>query len=451
MKLKQQTKLKQTEVGRISIGEGIEKDNELPILGKLPEIWRIVELNSVLNTDGTRNGIYKSKTFHGKGVKMINMGELFANPRLKNIPMRRVDLSEEELKRFNIKIGDLLFARRSLTAKGAGKCSIVLEVNEPTTFESSIIRVRPNSELADSLFLYYLFSSQFGYYTMNSILRQVAVSGITGTDLAKVKIPLPPISEQHAIAQVLNILDNKIDLNHKMNATLEKIGQALFKHWFVDFEFPNYEGRPYRSSGGEMVESELGEVPKGWMVGTLSEYIDFVKGKKPKEVTTEKLDGYLPQILIDTLDGKNFSYADPTNLVACNENEIIMVMDGASSGRIEIGFEGILGSTLAKITFKNNAINSSYLYFILLDKQQEIKENTTGSAIPHADKKRVLFSQILIPDNKTLLNFQKLIIQLFDKIRLNKKEIKSLSQIRDVLLPKLMSGEIRVKREDKND
>ena len=104
---------------------------------------------------GTRNGIYKPKEFHGRGVKMVNMGELFAHSRLRDVPMRRVELTGSETEKSGLAPGDLLFARRSLVAEGAGKCSIVLEVNEPTTFESSIIRARPDSTKADSHFLYY--------------------------------------------------------------------------------------------------------------------------------------------------------------------------------------------------------------------------------------------------------------------------------------------------------
>ncbi len=130
----------------------------LPVIGTLPSNWCSVEFGSILE-GGTRNGLYKRKEFHGSGAKIVNMGELFANPRLRSVEMRRVQLNDSEIKRFSIQPGDLLFARRSLVAEGAGKCSIVLEVSEPTTFESSIIRARPDSRKVDSLFCT-IFSSQ---------------------------------------------------------------------------------------------------------------------------------------------------------------------------------------------------------------------------------------------------------------------------------------------------
>ena len=146
-----------------------------------PYGWRVVRFRDVLAA-GVRNGIYKPVEYHGRGAHIVNMGELFAYPRLRAVPMRRIDVNDSELDRFGLNKLDLLFARRSLVAEGAGKCSIVLEVNEPTVFESSIIRARPNGDEADSLFLYYFWSSPAGTHLLDTIRRQVAVSGITGKE-----------------------------------------------------------------------------------------------------------------------------------------------------------------------------------------------------------------------------------------------------------------------------
>ena len=133
-----------------------------------------------LLAEPVRNGIYKRKEFHGRGAKIVNMGELFAHSRLHAVPMKRVELSESEADRFLIKAGDLLFARRSLVAEGAGKCCVVLDVDDPTTFESSIIRVRPDSTKADYLYLYYFFNSALGLYHLDTIRRQVFRGDING-------------------------------------------------------------------------------------------------------------------------------------------------------------------------------------------------------------------------------------------------------------------------------
>ena len=128
---------------------------------ELPGGWVWLPFEELLEVP-LRNGIYKKKEFHGRGAKIVNMGELFAYPRLKDVEMKRVELTEKELEKSSLQNGDLIFARRSLTAEGAGKCTIVLEVKEPTTFESSIIRARLNTEIAEPEFYYYMFNSKFG-------------------------------------------------------------------------------------------------------------------------------------------------------------------------------------------------------------------------------------------------------------------------------------------------
>ena len=256
-----------------------------------------------LLAEPVRNGIYKKKEFHGRGVKVVNMGELFANPRLRDVHMRRVELSESERHRLSVQSGDLLFARRSLVAEGAGKCSVVLEINELTTFESSIIRARPDPTKADSLFLYYYFNSPIGLHALDTIRRQVAVAGITGTDLAQLPVEIPPLAEQQAIAHILGTLDNKIELNRRTNETLEAMARALFKSWFVDFEpvrakmegrwrrgesLPGLPADHYDLFPDRLVDSELGEVPEGWEVKGLGEVaLQRRSGVKPEEIDAE--------------------------------------------------------------------------------------------------------------------------------------------------------------------
>lgn len=241
--------------------------------------WRSVAFGQLL-AEPVRNGIYKQKEFHGRGAKIVNMGELFSHPRLRAVPMKRVELSDSESDRFSLAEGDLLFARRSLVAEGAGKCCVVLETDGPTTFESSIIRARPDRTQVDPLFLFYYFNSTSGLHGLDSIRRQVAVAGITGSDLARLEIAVPPLPIQHAIAHILGTLDDKIELNRRMSETLEAMARALFKSWFVDFDpvRAKAEGRdsglPKALAGlfpDSFEHSDLGELPNGWEVKALDE------------------------------------------------------------------------------------------------------------------------------------------------------------------------------------
>ena len=218
---------------------------------------------------------------------MVNMGELFAHPRLCNVPMERVPLSQPETERFLLEEGDLLFARQSLVLEGAGKCSIFLRDDEPVTFESHLIRVRLDQAKAHPTYYFYYFRSHHGRSAIRSIVEQGAgASGIRGHDLAALEVQWRPLRQQRAIAHVLGTLDDKIDLNRRMNETLEEMARALFKSWFVDFDpvRAKMEGRWRRGESlpglpadlydlfpNRLVPSELGDIPEGWEVKALGE------------------------------------------------------------------------------------------------------------------------------------------------------------------------------------
>src|SRR6185436_645217 len=175
-----------------------------------------------LFAQGTRNGLTRPKAVRGTGVKMINMGELFAYPRLRNAPMERVPLSDAEAERFCLEPGDLLFARQSLVLEGAGKCSIFLNDDEPVTFESHVTRVRLDPRQADPRFYFYYLQSHHGQAAIRSIVEQGAgASGIRGSDLERLRVLWRPVPEQHAIAHILGTLEDKIELSRRMNETLE--------------------------------------------------------------------------------------------------------------------------------------------------------------------------------------------------------------------------------------
>ena len=167
-----------------------------------------------------RNGLTKPKAVRGKGVKMIAMGEIFAHSRISNIEMDRVPVTEKEKTNCSIYEGDLLFARQSLTLEGAGKCSIVTEVKEDTVFESHLIRARVDATKINPFFVYYFFNSFYGRESIKTIVEQVSAAGIRGSDLVKLEIPCPPIETQSRIVSLLNSIDQKIEINDRINDNL---------------------------------------------------------------------------------------------------------------------------------------------------------------------------------------------------------------------------------------
>ena len=402
-------------------------------IGMIPEDWEELKLFEAIEINPKR------ELKKGVSAKKVPMDCL--SPFNKKIQSFEVSKFSGGSKFIN---GDTIMARITPCLEN-GKTAFVdiLSDNEVGFGSTEFIVLSGKKGKTTNDFVYYL--------SISPQLRKEAIKSMTGTsgrqrvqnDLFEdIEIIIPSINEQSAIAKILSDLDSKIELNQQMNKTLEAIGQAIFKNWFVDFEFPDEKGKPYKLSGGEMVDSELWDIPKGWKVKELGEFIEFIKGKKPNEVFENQEEGLLPQILIDVLDGGAPSFSRQNKMIISKETDVLMVMDGASSGRTERGFAGILGSTIAKI--KVEELNQDHIYCLLKIREENIKQNTTGTSIPHADKKKIEKYLIAVPPKILLEDFKIKVNKILFKQILIRRKIKNLSQIRDSLLPKLMSGKIRV-------
>lgn len=222
----------------------------------------------------SRNGLTRPSSVRGAGYKFINMGEIFAYNRIGRIETELVQLNEKEKKEMTLQKNDLLFARQSLVFAGAGKCSIVLDVEDVVSFESHIIRVRLNPEIANPMFYYYYFS--LPYNSVKTIVQQCAQAGIRGSDLEKIKVPCPHIEIQNQIADILSAYDDLIEANNRRIELLEQTAQELYKEWFVRFRFPGYEN----------VEFENG-LPEGWERNKIQKYYNTCSGGTPSRSNPE--------------------------------------------------------------------------------------------------------------------------------------------------------------------
>lgn len=313
---------------------------------------------------------------------------------------------------------------------------------------SGMVIVR-NNDLFDLKFLYQQLKSPYMKTQYRNMSTGSAQPQLPIKDIKKLELLLPPLPEQKAIAHILSNLDEKIEVNNQINKTLENIAQTIFKQWFVDFEFPNGAGEPYKSSGGEMVESELGMIPKGWEIFEFREFFKFVKGKKPKIIEKNKFEGSYKYLTIDVLNNNSFLYCTNEKVIEATSQNVLMVMDGASSGVTFFGQSGIVASTLAKLDLYNKKISNQFLYILMKFYEEDIKSHTTGSAIPHTDKEYVYRLKIALPKDDIITKlFNDIVYETSESIIKRSDESKVLIKLRDSLLPKLMSGEIRVPIEE---
>jgi len=423
--------------------------------------WREFPFTQLL-AEPVRNGIYKKKEFHGRGVKIVNMGELFSYPRLGTVDMRRVELSESEQHRFSVQAGDLLFARRSLVAEGAGKCCVVLETNEPTVFESSIIRSRPDPTKADSLFLHYYFNSPIGLHALDTIRRQVAVAGITGTDLAQLPLRVPSLSEQQVIAHVLGTLDDKIELNRQMNETLESMVRALFKSWFVDFEpvrskmegrwrlsesLPGLPSEHYDLFSNRLVDSELGEIPEGWEVKPLGE----VARQRRSGVKPEEIDAESPYIALEHMPKRCIALSQWSNADGLASGKFKFEQGDILFGKLrpylhKVGVAALDGVCSTDIVVVQPKSNLWFGFVLGHTASREFVDYTdatsTGTRMPRTNWRDMARYKVALPSIEVSKAFTELVEPYVNRIVSAIHESHSLAAQRDALLPGLVSGEV---------
>ena len=372
----------------------------------------------------TRNGIYKEKSNHGSGVKIVNMGEIFAYDFIGSQDMQRIELTENELQNFRLEENDLLFARRSLVESGAGKASIVANLVEPTTFESSIIRVRLNAEICCPLFYLYWLRSLAGRAAISALVTGVNVKGIRGSELKDIKVDYPPIEIQRKISGILQEYDNLIENNQKQIKLLEEAAQRLYKEWFVDLRFPGHENT-------EIVDG----VPEGWEKELVGNVIE--KSYRSKQVMTAD---YLAEGKIPIIDqSREFiaGYTDDEETLVSFDKPIIVFGDHTRVLKyIQFPFaKGADGTQL--IISKCGNMPQSLLYLSLL--------NVDLSNYHYARHFKYLKAEeIIIPNMEIATKFNCLVSPIFKKIQNLRDQIIGAQQARDRLLPKLMSGELEV-------
>lgn len=303
-----------------------------------------------------------------------------------------------------------------------------------------------------SKYLYYYILSPIGKEKIDQITIGSTQKAITIQGLKNVKIKIPTKNEQVLITKILSSLDDKIELNNKINKNLEELAQTLYKHWFVDFEFPNEEGLPYKSSGGKMIESELGLIPENWTIQYLNEVLEFERGIEPGSKNYEETykEHLVPFYRVgDMINQDKVVYVDKelTNNKIANVGDVFVSFDGAL-GRISNTLNGSYSTGIRKVFSKEKFLSNNFIYVLFqsADIQNTIKMYASGTTILHASSS---IQYLSMPFNKDIVDkFTETISPIVDKIITNKIENIKLAEMRDLLLPKLMSGEIRLPIEE---
>ncbi|MCD6180011.1 MAG: restriction endonuclease subunit S [Bacteroidales bacterium] len=321
-----------------------------------------------------------------------------------------------------------------VTCIGSDMGKVVMNDIEAIT-NQQINSIVPNTQIVSRDFLYYRLVAMY------EILRiyggdGTAVPIINKGDFENLETDIPPLPEQKAIAEVLSSLDDKIDLLHRQNKTLEQMAETLFRQWFL----------PVR----DRTQTGVEEAREDWEERPLKEIYVFEKGFEPGSknyLADEELNNIRFIRVGDMFNLKgNVFIKKELALKVCNEKDLLMSFDG-TVGRMTFGLKGAYSSGIRKIYSNNplyNSLGLKYLLFKSKDIQELIKSHASGTVILHASSciKYLTFS---FPSKGQIKKFNNIISPFFDKILKNKLQIRTLEKLRDILLPKLMNGEVRVK------
>jgi len=442
-------------------------------IGMIPEDWEIKIIDKIKSK--TKNALamgpfgsnIKKEFFVENGVPIIRGNNLNSYRFLDQDFVYLTEEKADELKSSNCYPGDVIVTHRGTL----GQVGLIPKKSQYKRYviSQSGMKLTCDESQITGEYVFYFLKSPIG---QRMLLRNTSQTGVPAiaqplTSLKNIPLPVPDFDEQNRITKIFENLNDKIELNQTMNKTLETIGQAIFKHWFVDFEFPNEQGKPYKSSGGEMIyNKELGkEIPDGWKVKELSEFIDLDKGVSYKGAFLTEEGKGLPMANLGTFrplqgfkdDGIKHYSGEYKEKHCIKPGDLIIANTDITQDRVILGSPAIIPSNLGSeeilfthhifaVRHKEDTLKNEYLYFLLQTPEYRMRVGgfATGTTVLALPKDAILELSIVISDRILLEKFNILIKRIMKKIETNQVEIHTLSKIRDSLLPKLMSGKIRV-------
>jgi type I restriction enzyme S subunit len=408
----------------------------------LPKGWRKVKLGEIakVETGGTPSR-RNPKYFKGGKIPWLKTQELNDS----YIYDSEEKITEEALMHSNAKlfpVNTVLIAMYGATVGKLGYLKMECSTNQ------AFAALLPNPEVYDSKFLFYLLLKE--RERLISVASGAAQQNLNLSIIKNFEIFIPEdISEQKRIADILSAFDDKIELNNKIIKTLEEMAQEIFKEWFVRFRFPGWQKVKF-------VDSELGKIPEGWEVSKIGEKLTTILGGTPSTRNKSYWEnGNIPWINSGAIN--EFPVINPTSfitkkglknsaakLMPTKTVVLPLVISVGKLVKISMLAKEMSGNQSVVGIVGNDKITPEFIYCWVQYKKQEIYGSASGGAQQHINKNIIDSTLILIPKGEILDSFNRKVVPLFDTIIKKAFENQTLSALRDLLLPKLMSGEIRV-------
>ncbi|CAK8718534.1 Restriction endonuclease subunit S [Candidatus Electrothrix laxa] len=422
--------------------------------------------------------------------KEKNRGEFFPYLGNKNVRwgyfdtenLAQMRFEKHEHERYGLKYGDLVVCEGG----EPGRCAIWKDEIPGMRIQKALHRIRPHKEL-DNIFLHYWFLWSGANEALESFFTGTTIKHLSGKAVSALKIPLPPLPKQKAIAHILGSLDDKIQLNRQMNATLEAMAQALFKSWFVDFDpvidkalaagnpipEPLRKRAEARQALGDkrkplpadvaqyfpdrfVFNEELGWVPEGWEVSTIGDEVETVGGGTPSTKNATFWDGGVhpfctPKDMsaldsIVLMDTTRYLTDAGVNKISSGQlpKDVVLMSSRAPIGYLAISDVPVSVNQGVIAMLPNSKYGPIYLLLWTHFNMGAIKDRANGSTFLEISKKNFRPIPFLVPTDEITDFFNGQAKGIYNKMLLLSEQIRELSTLRDTLLPKLLSGQLRI-------
>lgn len=400
--------------------------------------WDLIQLGHLYEV---HNGLTKEGKHFGKGFPFLTFSQVFNNWFIPSELTSLVQSSEKEQLTFSIKRGDIFITRTSETINELGMSSVALKDYPLATYNGFTKRLRPlsKSKVLPEFIGYYLRSPLFrsGFMAFSNMITRAS---LRNDDLLSMKIPVPPINEQHRIAGVLKAYDDLIDINQKQIILLEEATMRIFNEWFVNQHFPNYETTPI-----------IDDVPRGWFVDNITSSVTLQSGFAFKSADFND-DGSFKIITIKNVKNGQFDNANfnkivniPKNMpVHCylKDGDILLSLTG-NVGRVCLvfGTNFLLNQRVAKL--KSNTPSFTYCLFRSKMMFDTMNNLANGAAQQNLSPVQTGKIKVLFPTKELINRFEEIAQPMIEKVITLNKAIAIAKHSRDALLPRLMEGELK--------
>ena len=415
--------------------------------------WKRYKLGELLRVK--HGWAFKGEFFSDTGVQSIlTPGNFYESGGFKANPLKDRFYSGDYPKEYLCSKGDLVVAMTEQAAGLLGSTAIVPEDNR--YLHNQRIGLISCNESLNKDFAYYLFMTQSVRQQISRSASGTKVKHTSPEKIYDVQVDIPKIQTQKNIAFFLSSLDKKIQINNQINQELEAMAKTLYDYWFVQFDFPDQNGKPYKSSGGKMVyHPELKrEIPEGWGVAKVEDIAQTGSGGTPKSTNVSYYsNGEIPWINSGELEQtvitstSNFITEEGLNNSSAKlfpSGTILVAMYGATAGKVSfLTFEASTNQAICAIML-NDIRMRYYLKNVIEDLYQYLVKLSTGSARDNLSQDMIKNIKVVIPSNDILDRFYDFSNNIIKEITKKQQENEQLTQLRDWLLPMLMNGQVKV-------